>query len=74
MTRVCIIAECVPLADVALVPGVVTSCVDRLSDGLAAIRARECDVVITPETLGSASAWRPGCCRACSMRKGRIDG
>jgi hypothetical protein len=56
MIRVCIIAECVPLADVAILPGVVTICVDRLSDGLAAIRARECDCVLTPETVGTASS------------------
>lgn len=56
MTRVCIIAECVPVADVAIVPDSVTSSVSRLSDGLANIRARECDVVITPETVGSASS------------------
>ena len=56
MIRVCIIAECVPVADVAMLPGVATSCVDRLSDGLAAIRARECDCILTPETVGSASS------------------
>lgn len=52
--RVCIIAGAVESS--GGVPGVVTVSVDDMSAGLACIRAGECDVVVTPETIGEASS------------------
>lgn len=55
--RVLIVNDCVPRSQVeTMAPGVVTACEDSFSAALAIIRARACDVVIVPESIGEASS------------------
>lgn len=49
---ICIIAGAV--TDSGVMPGVVTIMVDDISGGLVCVRAKRCDVVVTPETIGEA--------------------
>lgn len=55
--RVLIIADCVPVAQVeTMARDVVVRAEPNFADALAAIRGREVDVVLSPESIGESSS------------------